>query len=77
MTDNTQELDELFCNAGLPHPGEDETSAQFKQSLLYWHNKQVEAVLERLSNQTTATFIAPTSGVPLSAIEAECNKLKE
>ena len=72
MTDNTQELDELFCNAGLPHPGEDETSAQFKQSLLYWHNKQVEEVLDRLDS-------ALEDGLtPKERMERfERNKLKE
>ena len=59
MTDNTQELDEILdfienygvsasCDGFDPH----KSRSQAKQALLDWHNKQIEAVLDRLESQS-------------------------
>mgnify|MGYP003586442608 CR=1 FL=1 len=60
-----------------------------KQAILDWHHKQVEIVLDRIEATKTiyktrahndkgvlATTIV-TTGIPLNAIQAERNKLKE
>ena len=91
MTDGTQELDETL-NV-LYMQGEDIGKLEYgsathqitavngaKQALLDWHNKQVEAVLNRLEaemNRFTAEHDIPMRDEALSAIEAERNKLKE
>ena len=52
-TDKTQELDEILA---------DKTGAvsdNQKQAILDWHNKQVEAVLDRLEKSNTAESCVP------------------
>ena len=89
MTDNTQELDEieqvirsvLTPNSYIvPQEGIELTKA-----ILDWHNKQIEEVLDRIEARKEQTIYADFesgsvegwTGVPVSAIEAERNKLKE
>ena len=48
MTDNTQ-LDEILLGHGAE---EGEFIESLKQAILDWHNKQVEAVLDRLDKET-------------------------
>ena len=88
MTDNTQELDEILdfienygvsasCDGFDPH----KSRSQAKQALLDWHNKQIEAVLDRIEARKEQTIYADFesgsvegwTGVPVSAIEAERN----
>lgn len=83
-TDNTQELDEIlemFWEGILDNPFEVKPRHNAKQAILDWHNKQVEEVLDRLegSNKRLGDIDSHTEawGIPLSAIEAERNKLKE
>ena len=79
-TDNTQaELDEILeryraAVVGLPS---DASVADIKGELLDWHNKQIEAVLDRLATQR-GILSDPVHGeksIPASAIEAEREKL--
>lgn len=54
--------------------------AEQKQAILDWHNKQIEEVLDRLEqvHRANPLWVGMTQRViPLSAIEAERNKLKE
>ena len=82
-TDNTQaELDEALADLDLRvDSGQayifDTTEAI--ERILDWHNKQIEAVLDRLwqHSEVMNDDVDPRYGVPLSAIEAERNKLKE
>ena len=104
-TDNTQELDEILEKYGeyyhlkqLNRFSDSEMQLNFaeetdivraKQAILNWHNKQVEEVLDRLSNALTGSNdfrVEPSVKLYLSvgqivsirsAIEAERNKLKE
>ena len=85
-TDNTQELDEILgfienygvsasCDGFDPH----KSRSQAKQAILDWHNKQTLELLDRLAAQR-GILSDPVHGeksIPLSAIEAERNKLKE
>ena len=57
MTDNTQELDEILTVFAYgeysPHWTDERktyTKLEAKQSILDWHNKQIEAVLDRLES---------------------------
>ena len=58
---------------------------QTKQEILDWHNKQVEELLDRLEARKEQTIYADFesgsvegwTGVPVTTIEAERNKLKE
>lgn len=93
MTDNTQELDEILAllDARMPQPKTmNEYTAraamlrEAKQATLDWHNKQIEAVLDRLEQSAVKyggnnvmNVGVPNIAVPLSIIEAERNKLKE
>ena len=58
-------------------------SCGFEQALLDWHDKQIEAVLDRLEAQFVEEVVVifgeteVKKQVPLSAIEAERNKLRE
>ncbi len=77
VEDNLRTAEE-FKTLALP-----KVLAEAEQALLDWHNKQVEAVLDRLEAQWGET-IDNTLGKPIrikfvsvSAIEAERNKLKE
>ena len=90
MTDSTQELEVILgfienygvsasCDGFDPH----KSRSQAKQALLDWHNKQIEEVLDRLEAQSVEEAVVifgmteVKKQVPLSAIEAERNKLKE
>ena len=86
MTDNTQELDGIMDKIydlaydHLPERGIAIGTDRIRQAILDWHNRQVEAVLDRIEKQ--ATIITSLSGekagtVDLTAIEVERNKLKE
>ena len=82
MTDNTQELDEIlgrwikgYINGSA---GGFYVTNQTKQDILDWHNKHIEAVLDRLASGENYWHAEDDIDlVPLSAIEAERNKLKE
>ena len=89
---NTQELDEIlgklhnsvlyFAETGAGNPFEDAEFA--KDEILDWHNKQVEAVLDRLETSMRGKTIVDTAEGwqefvrkhVNGAIEAERNKLK-
>ena len=85
MTDNTQELDEIldgFARAvrvvvvnGLSHDKYERRQKDFKQAIIEWHNKQVEAVLDRLEAQSFPQ--SNTNYIFASALQAERAKLKE
>ena len=86
MKSNTQELDGIMDKIydlaydHLPERGIAIGTDRIRQSILDWHNRQVEAVLDRIEKQ--ATIITSLSGekagtVDLTAIEVERNKLKE
>ncbi len=71
MTDNTQELDVILEDF---YDGDIRQSdmGKAKQAILDWHNKQIEAALNRLvaAKDSEGRIWAET-------IEAERNKLKE
>ena len=89
MSDNTQELDEVAQLLGIyleeidvdgymPITVNRQTLAHIKD----WHNKQIEEVLDRLESERDShdadTGCSDELGyIPLSAIQAERNKLKE
>ena len=86
-TDNTEGLNEIFDKMGYTK------NTDFRKEAIRlitdWHNKQIEAVLDRLSNVLTGSNdfrVEPSAKLYLSvgqivsirsAIEAERNKLKE
>ena len=80
MTDNTQvglkELCEAFIDGDI-------SAGQFKRAVRIWHNKQVEAVLDRLeSNKETLYWWTgveydKTTAIDMRAIAVERKKLKE
>lgn len=79
MTDNTQELDEILTVFAYgeysPHWTDERktyTKLEAKQSILDWHNKQVEELLDRL---TVADNISDRACS--EAIQAERANLKE
>lgn len=78
MTDNAQELDEILNSGdGFLHCCGD-YEGEAKQAVLDWHNKQVEAVLDRLEqvHRANPLWVGMTQRViPLSAIEAERKRL--
>lgn len=91
-TDNTQELDKILAkvssesfDAAINNPNDymlvlNAIEVRAKQALLDWHDKRVEAVLDGLKEEGISCIDPaghPTYVVPLSAIEAERNKLKE
>ena len=89
MTDNTQEIDVILEDF---YDGDIRQSdmGKAKQAILNWHNKQVEAVLDRLLNGTTTIYLDTEPNNPVksniepllfkaeikAAIRAERNKLK-
>ena len=90
MTDNTQELYEIledlvrdsqedvsdFKLNSLPHELIGKNGA--KQAIIDWHNKHIEVLLDRLASGENYWHAEDDVDlVPLSAIEAERNKLKE
>ena len=78
MTDNTQELDGILEDF---YDGDIRQSdmGKAKYAILDWHNKQIEAVLDRLEAQFVEEMVVIFGEtefkrqVPLSAIEAERN----
>lgn len=86
-TDNTQaELDVLkYVLLKAYYQGKDGEGysdaqiKQDKQAILDWHNKQVEAVLDRLESQSRRAddCTDDTIVVKMIRVEAERNKLKE
>ena len=89
MTDNTQEIDNILvelckntqADYGYQKLVPSETT-KAKQAILDWHNKQTLELLDRLERVATLTETSPLTGriyieLPLSAIEAERNKIKE
>ena len=88
-TDNTQELDEILyrfvpsTDYSDKREGDPTDCQRAKAAILDWHNKQIEEVLDRLENQVKSLIRKPDGTsigaeyIPLSAIEAERNKLKE
>ena len=86
---NTQELDGIMDKIydlaydHLTERGIAIGTVRIKQSILDWHNKQIEEVLDRLSNQQetlhwwTGGEYEKTKAVDMRAIEAERNKLNE
>lgn len=86
MTDNTQELDEILAllDARMPQPKTmNEYTAraamlrEAKQATLDWHNKQIEAVLDRLESSIDDGKKSHSMAVISDAIEAERAKLKD
>ena len=73
MTDTTQEINEILRD-NLTHDEYQYTDKphRMKQAILDWHNKQIEAVLDRLDKETERC----QDGCWVS-IKAERNKLKE
>lgn len=75
MTDNTPELDKIIehaYNAGYS------AKDMVKQAILDWHNKQMSELLDRLASGEVYWHAEDDVDlVPLSAIEAERNQLKE
>jgi len=71
-------VDLVFQTIGLDDIGtSDAIEAKAKQAIDFLVQSEVRKVLDRLEQQKTNTFIAPTHGIPLSAIEAELAALKE
>ena len=81
-----------FTYDAMAHPGDPlvgtlptMNKATAKQALLDWHNKQIEELLDRLEARKEQTIYADFesgsvegwTGVPVTTIEAERNKLKE
>ena len=76
-----------MCHGNRPDVADE--SAKAKQAILDWHNKQVEEVLDRIEATKTIykarahndkgvlTTMIVTTAIPLDAIQAERNKLKE
>ena len=87
MTDSTQELDEILCQAFYIEDGEYIGSYQegtpigfdIKQALLDWHNKQMSELLYRLLVEVKSAYDKEGDflGMAVDIIEAERNKLKE
>ena len=85
MTGNTQELDEIFtkytkqvidmCHGNRPDVADE--SAKAKQAILDWHNKQIEAVLDRLEIRVKVADATDRYTTALGIIETERKKLKE
>ena len=91
MTDNTQELGEILkqnfsgnyeisctrCSESIDISYKPSKNA--KQAILDWHNKQIEAVLDRLleHGEDFTSFGDGHRSVAVEYIEAERNKLKE
>ncbi len=79
-----QELDEILEDF---YDGDIRQSdmGKAKQAIADWHNKQVEELLDRLEARKEQTIYADFesgsvegwTGVPVTTIEAERNKLKE
>lgn len=91
MTDNTEELDDILdtlaeksadSDSSLGYVEAYEFAQEAKQAILDWHNKQVEAVLDRLEAQFVEEVVVifgkteVKKQVPLSAIEAERTRLR-
>ena len=85
MTNYNERLDEIAVDLLVKY-GKlgtmDEFVPEAKQAILDWHNKQVEEVLDRLESERDShdadTGCSDELGyIPLSAIQAERNKLKE
>ena len=91
MTDNTQELDEILWSAimhepAATEPGEEYTAtwnepviAKAKQAIIGWHNKQIEAVLDRLLVEVRRAYDKEGDFLEMvvDTIKAERAKLKE
>ena len=89
MTDNTQELDGIMDKIydlaydHLTDRGIAIGTVRIKQSILDWHNKQVEEVLDRLDGNKetlywwTGSEYEKTKAVDMRAIAAERAKLTE
>ncbi len=88
MTDNTQELDDILytlaeksadSDSSLGYVEAYEFAQEAKQAIIDWHNARIEELLDRLwqHSEVMNSAVVPAYGVPLSAIEAERNKLKE
>lgn len=56
-----EQLKELFYRAGLPHPNQDETSAQLLTEIVRWHNdlilQEKKALLEEVRGDITHGYI--------------------
>ena len=86
MTDNTQELDEIFLSFE-PYKGEDYGSMteyritkirldEAKQAILDWHNKQIEEVLDRLESKAAYDPSGMSPLINPREIQAERTKLE-
>ena len=80
---NTQELDEIldaFASGEVSPHWKDKrktyTKLEANQAILDWHNKQIEAVLDRLEKEINTGRTFTNDYVISEAIEAERNKLK-
>ena len=86
MTDGTQKLDMILEDF---YDGDIRQSdmGKAKQAILDWHNKQTEELLDRLESKSSEWSVAAAElldhledrnleYIPLSAIEAERNKLE-
>ena len=82
MTGNPKELDVIFDKMGYTK------NTDFRKDAIRlitdWHNKQLEEMLDRLDGRADFSLNADSHDkrhgvkyIPLSAIEAERNKLKE
>lgn len=90
MTDSIQELDVILALLGarMPQPKTmNEATARVamlqetKKAVLDWHNKQIEAVLDRLESKAEWLAYDDSEGeqikaVDISAIEAERTRLR-
>ena len=91
MTDKPQELrkldsvraiNKLMIDAEIKVGHREQHIDYIVQEILDWHNKQVEAVLDRLEGRARGAFdyeadIEEYTEDVLTSIEAERNKLKE
>ena len=86
MTDGAQELDQILCQAFYIEDGEyigsykegSPIGFDIKQSLLDWHNKQVEEVLERLLVEIKRAYDNEGDFLEMAVgtIEAERNNIR-
>ena len=85
VRDSQEDVSDFKLNS-LPHELIGKNGA--KQAIIDWHNKQTEELLDRLESKSSEWSVAAAElldhledrnleYIPLSAIEAERNKLKE
>ena len=76
--DSVRAINKLMIDAEIKVGHREQHIDYIVQEILDWHNNQIEAVLDRLASGENYWHAEDDVDlVPLSAIEAERNKLKE